>query len=243
MNLILIDDDESGGAFPVADPRARHLVSILRAEPGDEFAAGILGGNIGRIHILQITEEEISFRFISEGPPPPLYPLEIIIGAPRPLVSKRLLKDLSSLGLGVLHFVSAELGEKSYLSSGLWTADAYVRHLREGAEQASSTLLPEVRLHGGLRACLGEFRPGGPRFVLDPARENRRLMEADFGTVSAGRETAVLAVGPERGWTERELLLFRAAGFEGVRLGQRILRTEAAALIASAIALSRMGYM
>jgi RsmE family RNA methyltransferase len=169
--------------------------------------------------------------------------LEIIIGAPRPLVTKRLLKDLSSLGLRALHFVSAELGEKSYLSSGLWKDRSYIQHLREGAEQASSTLLPEVRLHSGLSACLHAVPEGGLRFVLDPTPGNRRLLDADLSACFAGREWAVLAVGPERGWTDRELGLFQVAGFEKVRLGERIIRTEAAALVSSAMALARMGYM
>jgi 16S rRNA (uracil1498-N3)-methyltransferase len=53
----------------------------------------------------------------------------------------------------------------------------------------------------------------------------------------------VLAVGPERGWTPGELDRFAAADFSFLRMGDRILRTEAAALAGAAILLSRMGIL
>ena len=51
----------------------------------------------------------------------------------------------------------------------------------------------------------------------------------------------VLAVGPERGWTEAETGLFVSRGFSKASMGNRILRTETAALAASALALARLG--
>jgi 16S rRNA (uracil1498-N3)-methyltransferase len=48
-----------------------------------------------------------------------------------------------------------------------------------------------------------------------------------------------IAVGPERGFTDRELMILRGAGFEGIGMGPSVLRTETAAiaLAASAAAL------
>jgi 16S rRNA (uracil1498-N3)-methyltransferase len=45
-----------------------------------------------------------------------------------------------------------------------------------------------------------------------------------------------LAIGPEGGWSERELTLAEAHGFLPVQLGNRILRTETAAVAAVALA-------
>jgi 16S rRNA (uracil1498-N3)-methyltransferase len=44
-------------------------------------------------------------------------------------------------------------------------------------------------------------------------------------------------VGPEGGWTPVELAAIRAAGWQGVSLGPRILRIETAALAAAALLL------
>jgi 16S rRNA (uracil1498-N3)-methyltransferase len=51
----------------------------------------------------------------------------------------------------------------------------------------------------------------------------------------------VLAIGPEGGWSPRDRELLRAAGFEGMRLGPRILRTETAGIAAIAVLQSRLG--
>jgi 16S rRNA (uracil1498-N3)-methyltransferase len=44
----------------------------------------------------------------------------------------------------------------------------------------------------------------------------------------------VLAIGPEGGLAERDLAILKSAGFRGLRLGPRILRTETAGLAAIA---------
>jgi RsmE family RNA methyltransferase len=238
MNLILFEPHEIGRPLPAADARTRHLLSVLRARKGDRFAAGILNGPKGLMEILSAAAEGISFLFIPAEDPRPLFPLELIIGVPRPLVTGRLLKDLTSLGVRALRFVRAELCEKSYLSGSLWKNEAYRRHLREGLEQSGNTLPPEVSLYPRLKNCLDALPPQTGRYVLDPARGAARL-----GETEPPPQAAVLAVGPERGWTPGELERFVSAGFQVVRMGERILRTEAAALAASAILLSRMGFM
>jgi len=51
----------------------------------------------------------------------------------------------------------------------------------------------------------------------------------------------VLAVGPEGGWSPDDREQLRAAGFAGLRLGPRILRTETAGLAAIAALQARFG--
>ena len=50
-----------------------------------------------------------------------------------------------------------------------------------------------------------------------------------------------IAVGPEGGWSPRDREILRAAGFAGLRLGPRILRTETAGLAAIAALQARFG--
>ena len=52
---------------------------------------------------------------------------------------------------------------------------------------------------------------------------------------------ACIAIGPEGGFDDREYQLLEQAGFQGLRLGPRILRTETAGLAAMAALLSRWG--
>ena len=69
----------------------------------------------------------------------------------------------------------------------------------------------------------------GLRFILDPHAEKGI---ADAG-IEAGQRVTLL-IGPEGGLSERDRLVLRAAGYQGLRLGPRILRTETAGLAALA---------
>ena len=51
----------------------------------------------------------------------------------------------------------------------------------------------------------------------------------------------VIAIGPEGGWSPRDRQQLATAGFQGLQLGPRILRTETAGLAAIAALQARLG--
>jgi 16S rRNA U1498 N3-methylase RsmE len=67
------------------------------------------------------------------------------------------------------------------------------------------------------------------------------LREVLAGPGTARPAAAVILVGPKGGWTAAEEKDIRAAGFEAVSLGSRILRAETAAVAAAAMALHFWG--
>jgi len=63
----------------------------------------------------------------------------------------------------------------------------------------------------------------------------RLVLDPDHGATFANRDlgnAVEIAIGPEGGFAPDELEAFRISGFERVRLGPRILRTETAAIAA-----------
>ena len=74
------------------------------------------------------------------------------------------------------------------------------------------------------------------KLTLDPVGDSTLSTLA----TPADRPIAI-AIGPEGGWSPRDRELLRAAGFSGLRLGPRILRTETAGLAAIAALQSRFG--
>ena len=84
-----------------------------------------------------------------------------------------------------------------------------------------------------LHFCEGE----GLKIVLWE-KEGRALREALRGLHPA---RVYGMVGPEGGLTEREIEMAKAAGFIPVKLGQRILRTETAAMALVAILQYELG--
>ena len=74
------------------------------------------------------------------------------------------------------------------------------------------------------------------KLTLDPVGDSTLATLA----TPAARSIAI-AIGPEGGWSPRDREILRAAGFSGLRLGPRILRTETAGLAAIAALQSRFG--
>lgn len=167
MNIVLFSPEEIHHPLNRNDARAAHILDILHKQPGDTFDAGILNGTAGTARITGITGTGIEFVYTPETDGGPLYPLRMIIGFPRPIQLKRLLRDIASLGAGEVHLTGTELGEKSYLQSSMAEHGNAYRMLTDGSIQAKSTHVPELFLHRNLSACLeaitgSAFFPGHP---------------------------------------------------------------------------------
>jgi 16S rRNA (uracil1498-N3)-methyltransferase len=96
-------------------------------------------------------------------------------------------------------------------------------------EQCGRTRLPTVEPPQRLDRWLGTLDGNrAARLALLPEGDMhlRQLPQLDNG--------ALLAIGPEGGFSEHDVALLRQAGFHGLRLGPRILRTETAGIAALA---------
>ncbi|MCF7221954.1 16S rRNA (uracil(1498)-N(3))-methyltransferase [Marilutibacter chinensis] len=103
-------------------------------------------------------------------------------------------------------------------------------------EQSGRAQVPDVAAPVALDRATASLPDGALRLTLDPDGD------AALSTLAVRpASTVVLAVGPEGGWSPRDREQLRAAGFGGLRLGPRILRTETAGLAAIAALQARFG--
>ncbi|MDT0498037.1 16S rRNA (uracil(1498)-N(3))-methyltransferase [Algiphilus sp. W345] len=101
-------------------------------------------------------------------------------------------------------------------------------------EQSGRARLPELDGVMPLRDWLS--RPRRPlALVLDPTAE--RTLDSFVGEPPS----AELLIGPEGGLSDKEVALAAQAGFDRLKLGPRVLRTETAALTAIAVLQARFG--
>ena len=252
MNIVLFEEAELKSPLPLRDHRVKHIQKILRKGVGDSFDAGIVNGAAGTAEILSVSPQGMEFCFEASGDGKPLHPVTMIIGFPRPIQLKRLLRDIASLGVSQVHLCGTELGEKSYLKATLSQPEELTAMLKDGSIQAKSTHVPQVFVHQDVAACL-DFVSGNPciqvagndgiRVVLDniePTASLQGFLSSQFSADEAKTAGVVAAIGSERGWTANERNLFRERGFTLCGMGERVLRTETAATTAVAIILSNM---
>jgi 16S rRNA (uracil1498-N3)-methyltransferase len=96
-------------------------------------------------------------------------------------------------------------------------------------EQCGRNRVPVVREAMSVEAYSGAPGEASLRLLLSPeGKAGLKDMKQQIGP------TVIIAAGPEAGFSAEEELLLQRAGFVPVRLGQRILRTETAALAALA---------
>lgn len=240
MNLILFEPDEIARPLARSDGRAAHLLEVLRRREGESFDAGVVNGPRGKGTVLAIGGDSLALSFDWGAEPPPLDPVVLVVGLPRPQTARKLLQEAAALGVRALHFAATEKGEPGYAGSALWRSGEWRRHLVAGAEQAFDTRLPEMTHGRPLAGVLAALEAGAFRIALDNYEAPQAL-----GNLELPRKpTAVaLAIGPERGWSAGERHLLRGSGFTLAHLGARVLRAETAAVAAVAIVKSRLGWL
>jgi RsmE family RNA methyltransferase len=249
VNIILFENHELGKALSRRDERTKHLLKVLRKKPGDSFDAGIIGGQRGSGRIEKINlDGSISVSLQVFETPPPRIPLRVAVGFPRPIQIRRLLRDLSNLGVQAVDLMGTELGEKSYRDTKLLTDGGARAALIEGAVQSRDTSLPVLSVYNQLEDWLRErpwdkFAESRPLSAPGPmlaAADNIRP-EGAMARLTPTLRSMVLAIGSERGWTDRERDLLEGAGFIRLSLGDRALRTETACIAAAVIAMEKIG--
>jgi len=242
VNIILFEEHELGRNLSRRDERTVHLLKVLHKKAGDEFEAGILGGMRGTGKIEKINFDGSVFVTVqADAPPPPRMRLRMAVAFARPIQLRRIFRDLSNMGVSAVDLVGTELGEKSYRDTKLLDDGGARAAFVEGAVQARDTQIPALAVYDNLEKWLSE-RPwektGSTRIPLLIAMDNERA-EGSFFNVPQTSRPAVIAVGPERGWSDRERDMFEKAGFSRLSMGSRALRTETACVAAAALAMEK----
>ncbi len=235
MNIVLLKEGEV--FLPSSDDRAKHIRKVLKMGVGDSFKAGIINSYKGTATITGDDESGITLSFEGQEDGSALYPLTMIIAQVRPICMRRILREAVSLGVGRMILPVSDLGEKSYLEAGLYRSGEYEDILLDGAMQAGETGVSRVDIVRSVGEAIA-LAGSDVRILLDNISGGVALSETDL----RGKSVA-LAIGPERGWSDRERRLFMESGFLPALLGSRILRTETAAVAGAAVALSSMGLL
>jgi len=100
-------------------------------------------------------------------------------------------------------------------------------------EQCGRNRVPEVSPPQAMTEWLGTWAGSG--IVFAPGAER------SLGTLTQPPAPLALLIGPEGGFDGREMAAIAAKGFQAVRLGPRVLRTETAAAAALAVLQSMWG--
>lgn len=227
MNVLLLDktafDEEKKTAFIGNPMQIAHVKTILKAGVGDTLKIGKLGGCIGSGRIVQSEPQGYYLaEVVLDEPPPAKLGITLVLALPRPKVLRRLIMDMTALGVDRLVLVNSVRTDKSYWGSPLLARlDEFVQ---EGLQQGVDTIAPDIvfakRFKPFVQDELPTYCTNQKAVVLHPY--------ADMPLLSIDERPQVVIIGAEGGFVPYEIELLASVGVQSVTLGRRILRTESA---------------
>lgn len=228
-----------GNSASLEGDSARHLGKVLRAERGQVYELSD-GNSVRLARVEKVGRELIEFALLESVPGrAPRIDSTLLLSIVKFDRFEWALEKATELGVNAIAPLVAERSEKALVAAAAKRARRWQKILLESAQQARR-MKPPVLLP--LAMAADRFRNGVdqagansmPRIILSE-RENAPVMRKILTTfpVEATR-LAVLAVGPEGGWTDQECAIAASSGFHEASLGANILRTETA--VAAALA-------
>lgn len=210
-----------GGRAVIEGGDAQHLARSLRARVGEEIDVIDPAGFKLRVRLDAVSAERVSGTVVDEQPH-------------RPEPTARVTIAIANLPAPALELVLSRCTEAGAYAFFVFQADRSVARgskperwltiCREAAMLAGRLRVPEVAHAASLDEVLAR--------ATDPVMLVRGA-ETPLSAVAEPRDLTLL-VGPEGGWTDRELALVERKA----DLGPRNLRADTAALVALAIALA-----
>jgi 16S rRNA (uracil1498-N3)-methyltransferase len=215
---------------------AEHLGRVLRAEPGQlyELSDGrqVWLSRVERVDLSKKGENRVEFALVE---PIVARANELEIHLLISLVKfdrfEWCLEKATELGAADITPLAAARTDKPLIAAAAKRASRWEKILLESAQQ-SRRLRPPIlqrveRPADAFGNTQAEFK------IILSERDETPLINQILK--DAKPASAALAIGPEGGWTEEELSIARAAGFQEASLGETILRTETAVLVALAV--------
>jgi len=203
---------------------ARHLAGSLRARPGESIEVVDPDGLLLDVLLDEVSSTRVEGHVVAERAhqPEPGSRITIAIANLPAQALEHVLSRCTEAGAHAFVVFNADRSVGRGQKLGRWATIC-----REAAMLAGRLRVPEVSGASSVEAVIGAVATP----VLLSREAPRRLAE-----VSEPRDVTLL-IGPEGGWTERELEL----ATETATLGPRNLRADTAAVVGLAVALAARG--
>jgi 16S rRNA (uracil1498-N3)-methyltransferase len=219
-------------AIELPDEEAHHLQNVLRKRVGDRVAVFDGRGGAAVAEVESLRRNHVRLSILSREPPTAIPSPAIVLATAVPKGDRARWLVEKATELGVDRWVPLQT-ERGVVDPGETRLDKLRQTVVAACKQCGRNRLLEISSPVTWPELLAESGAAPGLIVADPAGMPARETVGTEAAVESGRLTA--AVGPEGGFTPRELDDARAAGAQFVSLGPPVLRIETAALALAAL--------
>ena len=220
----------------IPDPSIIHqMMKVLRLQVGDEVVFFDGSGNEYQSEIVLLDKNIMEFRVLKKNKVKIHSPLKLSLAFS--LIKKDnvewIIQKCTELGVSEFIPLISERSEKKGFN-----LERAQKIAIEASEQSGRGDIPKIREP----QTLAEFLEAEKRKIIvfhtcgnNFEREN--LLKSPDSNLSSKPPELIACIGPEGGWSEKEILFFKERGASTVSLNAPILRAETAAIIVAVLLL------
>ncbi len=226
MNLVLLEKKDFVGdeRVVIQGRRFKHLISINKIMKNDRLVCGLLNDKVGTGLITKISNNFLEMKICLDKDPPKPLPLTLILALPRPKMLKRIIENVTSLGIKKIYLINSWRVEKSFWQSPLLKKDQLRKYMILGLEQSRDTILPQIYQKRFFTPFVNKDLPQISKNCLCITAHPKTSKICPSGV----NKDITLAIGPEGGFIDIEVATLKKQGFFTYHIGQRILKVETA---------------
>ena len=214
---------------------AKHLKTILRAQPGDRISV-VTESKEYIAEIKEVKQENIICSLIEEIMSDNETKINITLcqGIPKQTKMETIIQQ--NVELGVKRFIPlitertvVKLNDKDREQKKL---DRWQKIARESAKQSKRNIIPTVEPLMTVGELVEKLKNEDALVLVPYELEDVKQLK---DVLSEPKENYYIVIGPEGGFDIKEIEMFKEIGAHIVTLGKRILRTETAGIVSSAV--------
>lgn len=228
--------DIKNGRISITDEKARYLTSVLRCKKGDELIVFDGEGNCLRTGILKAGRREVIAEVLEKFSCNTESPLNIILIQALLKGEKMDVVIQKTTELGVKEIIPV-ITERSQLRETRKVA-RWRKIAEEASRQSGRSVIPIIHEPMYFNDCLLSLVTRHSSLPLNGLifyEEGGMKLSKAVSSPQTPNSELIVVIGPEGGFTKKEIMLAEEKGLIVASLGKRILRAETAAISAVTI--------
>jgi 16S rRNA (uracil1498-N3)-methyltransferase len=203
-------------------PQQQHyLLRVLRLRDGDKF---IVMDGMGKWWLARLQGEQGEVLEPLEVKTELPVAITLMMALPKGNGFDEIVRCCTELGVTC---IAPILSDRTLLNPSHQKLERWQRIASEAAEQSERAVVPTILQPVAFNTAIKETT-ATHRYICEARGDYPHLQQV----INKTANEIIIAIGPEGGWTNQELEIAIASGFQPISLGRRILRAVTAPIVA-----------